>query len=649
VSNLGIMILGRPRAFLVAAAVAIAPGCVHARSSSPPIVEAPKQRTLSHERGPSIPAIHAPWLEPPLDDFREWAEWADLDETPLAAPRRRATVPDLGPVTHVVAGRDVNLLRSAFGDFVLHARDGLVGPIDLPEKTGVVFFDGDDTLYMADDEGSLHAARYASASGFGDFEPVGAVPGAVAWSAGGHVIAASTGAQVHVSVDGGRTFVATTPRPSEDVALLEVMPSGSIFVALEGTGWPDTATSNDAGVHWKPTLPLPPLQRTGGWLHGIDVSCSPPVHAVLADDERTWIEVSSERMDDATFADAATVPRALRTLAVSPTLVAYADLPEPSWSYPAAPPKWQKKYPGDPACKGTKVGAGRKTKNVKLVEVGKDIEPSPDCEGVECVRGMRSMFPLPTKTRAHLLHDGSCKSSAAVDEACGPNAKLVRRPHVLVTQVEAWNRKVPSSVHVAPLPDDCSPSFVTFAGGLLVLACDVDGGLAFHVATPDAHWHHEVDSSGARFDVDDFEMAADGSAMFAAYPADGGAGVAWVRAPVDVGVAKAWRDVTRSHAVDYALMEGGGVDVLLSDPSEGPHVFSLVHESSDGSKTTILSSAKLDGDLFCFGHADGRVVGIRRTAKGGYEAIVMDTAGIHGVGTLLDAKGRTDLSGRCGF
>jgi hypothetical protein len=600
-------------------------------------------------RGPSVPAVHAPWLEPPLDTFRDWSEWADLDEA-LAAPKRKATLPDLEPVTHVVAGRDVNLLRSAFGFFALHARDGLVGPVELPSTSGAVFFGADDTLYMADDAGQLYAARYATDSGFDGFEPVGAVAGAIGWSAGGHVIAAATGADVHVSIDGGLTFHASSPRAPEDVRLLEVMPSGTLVVELEGTGWLNTLTSLDAGLHWKPTLSLPSLERNGGWLHGDDPSCVPTVHAVLADDERTWVQVSDDELRDAMRADAATVVRAGRTLAASPTLHAYAALPAPSWTYPAPPSKLRKKYPGFPACKGAKIGAGRKTKNVKMVETGTDIEPPPDCEGVECVRGMRSMALLPTKTRAYLLHDGLCTASTALDEACPAHAKLVRPPHVLVTQVQPWNRKVPSAVHVAPIPIGCAPSFVSFGSGLLVLACEGPSGLALHAATADAQWAHEVDVAETSFAVDDFEMVADGTAMFAWYAPQGGRTVAWVRAPVDVGQPNAWRDVTRANAVDYALMEAGGVDVLVSDPKEGgPHVFSLVHESANGMATTLLSDVAFEGDLVCIGHADDRIVGIRRTSKGGYEAIVMDAQGVRDNGVLLDGRGRTDPTGRCGF
>ncbi len=128
-------------------------------------------------------------------------------------------------------------------------------------------------------------------------------------------------------------------------------------------------------------------------------------------------------------------------------------------------------------------------------------------------------------------------------------------------------------------------------------------------------------------------MAADGTTMLAHY---GEGSRAYVRAPVAIG-ANAWRDVSRAGAVSYALRAGGVVDVVLGDGD----LLTLIEDTPTG-KREVLIRVPI-GDLWCLGHKNGRIVGIRRKPAGSFERIVIEQTGVTVDGAVLDGSGATEI------
>jgi hypothetical protein len=232
-----------------------------------------------------------------------------------------------------------------------------------------------------------------------------------------------------------------------------------------------------------------------------------------------------------------------------------------------------------------------------------------------------------TRTSAFLLHDGLHAGET-----------IVRRPHLLFMDDDI--KRLERSVRTVSAPATCTPKNVSFRGGLVVLQC-ANG--AVHAATSDGAFQHEADFE-APFEVGDFEMIDDATAMYASYPVDGKAR-AWVRAPVPLG-ANAWRSVSRSDAVAYVLRDGGVVDVVIR---EGDYTFSLLTDAPGQIPTMPLAHITIGGDLWCLGRADGRYVGLVRNERLTFDRVVLHDTKVEIVDTVLDVHDQADKTGRCGF
>jgi hypothetical protein len=320
----------------------------------------------------------------------------------------------------------------------------------------------------------------------------------------------------------------------------------------------------------------------------------------------------------------------------------FAVAPEPR-GLPSAPAPWADdivapsptlpKYAGYPLCKG-RVGTGRRTKVVKMIETGQDLSGAEDCTGIACIRGTRASMQRPTRTRAYFLSDGLCGATCAT---------MTRPPHALFVDVSPTVPAAIRAVRSVMVPPACTPRFVTFASGLVVLACDS----ALYTATAGAEWNLEsLLALGPETRAADLEMLADGAAMFATYPK--GPARAWVRRPVAVGDRTAWRDVTRTGAERYVLREGGAVDIIVAEPDRGDDVFSLIEDSPGEAPRTVLAHAVVGGDLWCLGRKDGAVVGLRRLERGTFERIAFTDDGVVGAGLMLGGYAASDPTGACG-
>lgn len=123
-------------------------------------------------------------------------------------------------------------------------------------------------------------------------------------------------------------------------------------------------------------------------------------------------------------------------------------------------------------------------------------------------------------------------------------------------------------------------------------------------------------------------MLYDGTAMLTAYGApDIPMARAWVRQPVDIGAEDAWREVTRLHAGGYLLRDAGVVDVVVAEPSRGDDVFTLVEDAPGKPPRELLAHVSAGGELWCVGHSDKGITGLRRTRDGQFETVLFTQGG----------------------
>lgn len=567
---------------------------------------------------PTPPRPSAPWLEPALP------------APDGIVPNDRS--PTLGDFAPLVAQHDSALVETSFGAFVLRAKSGIHGPYSLGSRSFLAF-GANGTLYLSRPSGRVIRADPAEDGGLGPFELGGLVDGVTQWSVGRHVVAAASAEALHVSRDRGDTFERVS-LPESSIAAIFVRSDDLIVVRAA-----HTFVSRDRGLTFEKTVPTPPLRRHGDWVYGEDASCAKPVLVALSGAGR-FVEVP------ALPADAAEGRLRWENLAqrfeISSQLVLEPVRPMP-WPDPRPLPTAAKPYAGYPRCLPGRAGSARKTKAVKMILTGHDIGPF-ECEGLDCLHGLRAPSLPPTRTRAYLLHDGLCPASSDGGK-CARDAPMLTPPHALFVEDAAFHQKTVRSVAV---PLGCRPRFAAFSAGLVVLPCaSTKTTSTLWVATADADFRLEAMlPSSETLGPDDFEMVSDGTAMLATYGKLVTDSRAWVRRPWAVGVKDAWRDVSRPNAIAFLLRPAGVVDVVVAEPDLGPDAISILEDRPDG-VTTAVAHAKIPGDLWCIGRKDGALVGIRRTAAGYFRRIVFHASGAVDEGPLLDGRGR--LAPGCGL
>jgi hypothetical protein len=558
--------------------------CALAACRTPPA--RPRSRPVVTIPRPPIAAPTAPWLESPY----------------------YGSATTLRFFTLVDAAYGAAVVEARHGTFVVHEHDGVSGPYDLGDIDDATFT-ADQTLYAVNSDGSIRRAERKPGVGLAEPVRLVGVAGAIAIVGGRKVVATWTADAVHVSTNRAESFVAVGFAKSETIDRVLTRADDTIVVQTLGPRGRVTRVSRDLGKTFHESVRVPPLERLGDLLYGYDDTCgfSP-----------AWPALSSA----GSFVIAADAP--------SPTYEArrrsladwFETSNEPSEA-PAAPMPWatdlvappasSPKYTGYPLCDPPTghTHPHRRTKVVKMIEsAGTSEEPVP-CSGVACIRGLRVSRRPPTRTRAAFLRDGP--------------------RHVLFTD------DAMESVRVVALPESCSPRFVTHAGGLVVLACND----ALYASTSEGRWRESwAHNFAGVFKASDFEMTADGTAMLAHYE---GPPRAVVRAPVGIGPG-AWRDVTRPGAEDYAVRNGGVVDVLVGDGTR----LTVIEDAPTGARE-IVSHVDVGGDLWCFGRKDGALVGIRRNAAGSFERIAFSRDAVASDGKLLNGSDATDETGACGF
>lgn len=629
--------LSTPLCLLVASTA-----CQRAAPGAPARPPAPAVVAAEPASAPRPPLALPPWFERPLWGVRDWR---DPDE-PFAsrALAYRAPAPAIWcPGAPLALGP-----RSAVfeGLYVVQSARGLAGPFAPPVAPAATFVLGDD-VFVAGGDGALHRARASGAEGLADFERSGAAPAAARWAAGGRRVVAAGAGRLFVSNDGGASFVARALPTGEPIDALFVREDEAIVTQThdQARGARATRSSIDGGVSWHVGPALPPLRRDGGFIYGVDESCAgaPAIWAVLASDGRTWVKPPPLDAAEAGRRRA----RLERTFEMTPELVAHAELAVANAREPKPPAASLARYAGFPICGGRP--GGRTPKVARLISPGIDVEGQ-ECAGTSCIYGERAATPPPTATRAYLFHDGLCDPRDALpgeDELCRDGARLVRAPHAAF--LHDTSRLEASAPRSVPLPEDCWPRFVTFASGLVVLACrprDASATTTLYAADGAGEWHLEASLASADLlAASDFEMARDGTAMLASYPRLGPAR-AWVRAPLPIGALDAWREVSREDAIDYVLDLAG--EVLVAS-AEAPQTLTLVLDAPGKPARVVIANASFIGDLWCVGRKDERVVGLLRAPGGTFQRVAFTREGIGYEGTLLEGADRADPLGRCGF
>ncbi len=190
--------------------------------------------------------------------------------------------------------------------------------------------------------------------------------------------------------------------------------------------------------------------------------------------------------------------------------------------------------PADGHVKPPKVCGGSHRTRAPRIKMG-HTDTWASCAGAARVMG--TIHPARDAARYHfgLLGDGSCRQPD--DWACPPGKPLTRRPHAAVLDRDA-NR-----LRIAALPRDCEPVRMLSAGGVGMLLCASADGARIEMLDGSGGWQREAALDGVDPHATTLEMARDGTMLVRSNWLDFAKRVAWVRRPVALGRADAWRRI----------------------------------------------------------------------------------------------------------
>lgn len=520
----------RPHAFPLLALLAglgLGLGCGGAASR--------QQRGASGPPGPVvIPAVRASvtWQEP-------------VD--------RAAGVPDPGEGVPVAFGVARALVRTQEGIFAVHASEGVIGRVPLPDGVRWVGLDGRDALWFAGRGGEVFVAEVASKVEAA--RKVLTLPDAVAWDVTRGLAVAAAGEVVHVSEDRGATWRQVVPRAGVTIRAVAarwdgVIVAQGVLTSAERPGLV-TLVSRDRGARWEVATfqPAGVLRRDGGWIWSGDLSCP----ATLSADGVTW---SSDPHVERSPGLADPRPRWLVLTSTARGLhaEAFGRLDSPP---PAADPK-QRHVGTTTTCQDPILSPRR----VKPPATRGQLPPP--CAGGRCLRGTSGDAPEPTRHGFWLFADGACASAhAAEDGSCRPGAPWTRAPHVALIDHDA------RQLTTLQPPAACHPDRLWTVRGMAVLLCRTDtGGRALYTraSNTDASWVKEREEARPAEDLQRISSASDGTiVLHGACPDDPALPCApsLLRRPdaptpsPAAEVARRWVVLDRPHLVTARALSGG--------------------------------------------------------------------------------------------
>lgn len=521
------------------------------------------------------------------------APWLDREPVVPAAASFASDPPVLPTAKSRFVGHGVALARVGEAVFAFAETDGVIGPLALPAGTTWVGVDGKGRVLTANGSGQLfRAPSLAEARTAAAFAPAGSVPAAIAWDVNGQFVAAATVASVALSGDGGASFreLGRVDAPG----LVRVLVRSDGVVAAQGVARDRAPQPTWVG---SPTLPLrrSPLQPSELERAGDRIVALSPSGPVLS---RDGVHFAADATDEDFEATSWT---RLFTLADGPAgftrdLSTSVAAPVPPPPRPGTEPRWSP--------------TGRHHTRAPQVRVGATTVLETRCACAAYLGGLAEPVPPPTRAAFALFGDGRCAAEhedfrSPGSERCALDAPFLRAPTLALLDR--------GSGVVKPLrpPTGCQPETLFAAGGIGLLICAplrMSSPLSLSLVDREGNSCPEL-----TFELDTIRearalsLAPDGTLLLRTGWDTGSSARdpatfrrrAFVRSPLPLGHAEAWREVDVRDAIEVRVDIGGGlllVNVSRAVPCPGS--FDLLLDRPGEPRTRLARQVRVEGTLY---------------------------------------------------
>jgi hypothetical protein len=545
-------------------------------------------------RVPKVRARPAAWVRPELSGSS--TGWFPT------ARRAIATSPEAAIVAVTLAYRperaETSRRRTIY--LAVHRTRGVLGEVTPPASPALWSIDTHG-VHLVTREGRLHHAPSLDAATRAGAWTAGARIDRADWDLVPGLIVAAEERVVHVSVDGGRTFSKTTPPTSSKLEQVAARYDGVIVVRAAEDG---TFISPDRGRSWERSSFQPRhFWRKGAWIYARN-ACE---KAILAADKRTWVQGELPSVLERYRAQDGKSRRwgrglvgweALVDASEEPLSFAPARHPTSSDPPPPALSKRSVKVTGAPQpCKG---GAG-------IGGIGRGGGAPTGCgygaQGkgflAQCVRGTIGREPRGSTLWVGWLADGMTGG----------------RPPSLVVLDHREGK-----LSFGALPAGCQrPRQVRSLRGIALLVCEAaadERKSQIFAADARGAWHEEALLDAPAEQLSWFIDAPDGTLLVQSCHYDRErekkegsghlCGRAFVRRPVALGAAGAWRQLRATDALTYRPLSGGRA-LVVDRAGAGNNAIQLLIEGPR--RTRVLArSIQLDQDLQNLEVEQGRIL-----------------------------------------
>ncbi len=486
------------------------------------------------------------WLRPAAEDFPRWRFVKD-------GGQRWAMDPLLGPTWLLAWDERFLFVRTDRGTLVESRADGVLGFVPPPLRFAV--YDPAGFVIVTRDEQTMRAP-IARATEIAAYVPFGS--GRVVDRVGTTWLAVMAGRLVR-SGD-GVTWEPAAPT-SLEVRDARIRYDGTI-VATTAAG---LVVVTPSGVIEPASLQLaqPTLVRWGSW-----IVAAPPFElahpekalAVLGSDRKTWV-MSKPPKDQ----------RSAGFVQIVDNWLGYATRVGQELWPGAAPTKPPVKRP-------VRGAASALQDEVATMMAGPDGGDKPPCQGTDCF-GFKTSLLMSGDQIPRFFPDARCDSASTCDH--GPFA---RQPAIGI-----FDRRS-DLTRVLRAPDACQPVGLQAARGLVLLHCKT----RFY-SLGVSGWVEELAPIVPPGNWLSYGLAEDGTLIVIAVGKDERPHAAWLRLPVELGAANAWREVTLPNALWYAPLPGGRAAVATSQDKSRLEVWEVDDEPS--SRLAPRARVELAGQL----------------------------------------------------
>jgi len=552
------------RAYLVVVLPFVAcAGAPQLASNSPSAVSAGSANTTV-PRAFSLPApalAAAPWLDAPLapvrpcelDDFQNSFNDSAFDRPPYVDDT-------LWERSVVSANVDTAIVRTRRLVLAVSRTRGVLGSLSLPNKTTWVGLSGHNRIFAATADGTLYRADATSPF---MFEQQVNIPGATRWDSGGSEVAVLANGALMRSVDEGASFVQVAV-PDADVRELAIRFDGVVVVQgnHRATGLSDAWLASDGGAFQRSTFALSSLFRWGGIIGSSD-ECG----TELAADGRTWIHNPSALHWRNGLSDWPT--QALETSSRLNVL----DNPPSLIERPRQPGQ---DAPVLRANRG-RTCTGHHATHAPAVKLASPATPGPHGAGASAISGRLDRDPPPYNTSLVWLSDG-----------------LVEHGTISRVSQLALLSRHPASLGAVQAP--CAPARVFSTGGIGLVVCATNTVEA-SIFTIDREGHAFAEGALRVRSLDDLSLASaqDGTLLLRSQWGAAERG-AFVRSPLALGSAGAWRSIPLEDAVEVRVADGGALLLITTGHVPLPATFSLTL-ARPGERRELFHGIPVDGSL----------------------------------------------------